>query len=123
MGKKSGWTIDTLKEHLEAVLREKDKAIINALASAKEAASKTEQAQRDYNVTHNDLLRKMDQQYSNMVPRQEFMAYKESAEQAIKVEKSRGDRGEGKQLGMNAVVALLVAAAAIGAFVVALWKH
>lgn len=123
MKSKAGWTIDTLKEHFEVLLREKDKAIINALASAKEAAAKTEQAQRDYNVTHNDLLRKMDQQYNNMIPRPEFMAYKESAEQAIKVEKSRGDVGAGKQLGMNAIIALLVAAAAIGAFVVTLWKH
>jgi len=38
----SGWTIDTLKEHFEALLAEKDKALIAALVAVKEENRKTE---------------------------------------------------------------------------------
>ena len=63
-----------LKEYFEKILAEKDKAINIALAAAKEASSKTEQAQRDYNSTHNDLMRKMDDRDKRFITRGELWA-------------------------------------------------
>lgn len=38
----SGWTVDTLKEHFEALLAEKDKALVAALVAVKDEGRKTE---------------------------------------------------------------------------------
>ena len=64
----------TLKEHFEAILLEKDKAINIALIAAEKASLKTEQAQRDYNATHNDLMRKMDERDKRFITRGELWA-------------------------------------------------
>lgn len=64
----------TLKEHFEKILDEKDKAINIALIAAEKASLKTEQAQRDYNATHNDLMRKMDDRDKRFITRGELWA-------------------------------------------------
>lgn len=64
----------TLKEHFEKILDEKDKAINIALIAAEKASLKTEQAQRDYNATHNDLMRKMDERDKRFITRGELWA-------------------------------------------------
>jgi len=97
----NNWNVDSLKEYFEAILVEKDKAINIALIASEKASLKTEQAQRDYNSTHNDIQRKMDAQYKDMIPRAEFNAYKESQDKALKVEKERGDIGQGKGQGLT----------------------
>lgn len=42
-----------------------------AFASSEKAIVKAEEAQKSYNATHNDLSRKMDDQYKEMMPRPE----------------------------------------------------
>ena len=49
-------------------------AVAAALAAQKEASIKTENYQKDYNVQHNDLMRKMDHQAESFVSRPEYMA-------------------------------------------------
>jgi len=85
----SGWTLRTLKEHLETLVAQRfdaqDKAVSSALSAQKEltsaafassekAITKAEEAQKAYNQTHNDLSRKMDEQYKEMMPRSESLA-------------------------------------------------
>lgn len=114
----------TLKEHFEKLLDQKDKyyeriflekdnAINIALQAAEKASLKTEQAQRDYNATHNDLLRKMDEQYKVMIPRAEFEEYKRGAEKALALEKERADKGEGRAGGIKSFLGWIVAGASI----------
>src|ERR1039458_1282598 len=49
-------------------------AVAAALAAQKEASQKTENYQKDYNVQHNDLMRKMDHQAEAFVSRSEYFA-------------------------------------------------
>lgn len=79
----------TLKEYLEGLIVQRsdaaEKAVQAALAAQKEltnaafassekAITKAEEAQKSYNQTHNDLSRKMDEQYKEMMPRSESLA-------------------------------------------------
>jgi hypothetical protein len=79
----------SLKEHLESLISQRfdaqEKAVQAALAAQKEltnaafassekAITKAEEAQKSYNQTHNDLSRKMDEQYKEMMPRAESLA-------------------------------------------------
>lgn len=49
-----------------------------ALQSQKEAANKLESTQSTYNTTHNDLLRRMDKQYEEMISRREHSVFQET---------------------------------------------
>jgi|ERR1044071_6377604 hypothetical protein len=86
----------TLKEHFESLIGQgfasQEKAVQAALAAQKEltnaafassekAITKAEEAQKSYNATHNDLSRKMDEQYKEMMPRSESLARHVSNEQ------------------------------------------
>jgi hypothetical protein len=59
------------KEAVDAAFASAEKAVAAALTSAKEAVVKQEQAQSAYNASHNDLLRKMDEQHKETLPRPE----------------------------------------------------
>jgi hypothetical protein len=87
-------TID-LRTHIEAIMNERDrsydsrfraseiavnaalaaqeKAVTAAFLASEKAIVKAEEAQREYNVGHNDLLHKMDDQYNVMMPREEAL--------------------------------------------------
>ena len=57
------------KEAVAAAFAAAKEAIAVAFVAQKEAAHKTEEAQRSYNASHNDLLRKMDNQAKAYWPR------------------------------------------------------
>lgn len=59
------------KEAVAAAFDAAKEAVASALTSQKEAVVKAEEAQKAYNSAHNDLARKMDDQYNYMLPRQE----------------------------------------------------
>ncbi len=54
-----------------AAISASEKLTASAFAASKEAISKAETAQNTYNHSHNDLTRKMDSQYKEMLPRPE----------------------------------------------------
>jgi phosphopantetheinyl transferase (holo-ACP synthase) len=60
-----------------------EKAVDTAFAASKEAVIKSDSAQKDYNVTHNDITRKMDDQYKMMLPYAEANRRFESLEEKI----------------------------------------
>ena len=56
---------------VSAALAANEKLTSAAFAASKEAITKAESNQTTYNATHNDLTRKMDAQYKDMLPRTE----------------------------------------------------
>lgn len=106
----SDWTFDTLKQHFDAIrtadnqridqrFTDSETAVRSALTAQKEqtaaefaasqkAITKAEEAQKSYNATHNDLSRKMDEQYKAMMPRPEadsrFTSHDEKIQDAKK---------------------------------------
>ncbi len=110
----------------------------SAFASSEKAIVKAEEAQRAYNLSHNDLVRKMDEQYKHMMPRSEcekaidgqiirLNDLKESIHQVrleimkeiVSLRESRSSI-EGHTSGLSAGWGYLVGAAAIIAVVVSI---
>ena len=69
--KRYGETHIADKEAVNAALAAAKEAVAAALAAAKEAVIKQEGSQTTYNASHNDLLKKMEQQYRDTLPRTE----------------------------------------------------
>jgi len=59
------------EENVKAALAAAEKQTMAAFQASEKAIVKAEEAQKSYNQTHNDLSRKMDEQYKTMIPRQE----------------------------------------------------
>jgi hypothetical protein len=59
------------KTAVEAALAAQEKLTAAAFAASKEAIAKSDESQRAYNNSHNDLLRKMDDQHKETLPRPE----------------------------------------------------
>lgn len=102
------WNVESLKEHFEKILAEKDKAINIALAAAKEAVGVAEANAEKWRASANEWRGAMNDREKTFMPRSEFEAYKASVEKALSVEKERGDIGQGKGLGLNAGWAILL---------------
>jgi hypothetical protein len=138
-----------LKEHLLKLIESndkrynerfeaQDKAVAAALAAQKELTSaafassekaivKAEDSQRTYNAGHNDLSRKMEEQYKLMVPLTEHKADLLNMEKRMDrmgedVKGLRESRSgvEGKGIGINAVIAYIFGAAGFIAAVFAI---
>lgn len=140
------WNIVTLKEYLKDLRRVEAKSVDErfcniernvrkALASQKElhqqsqhssqqAIAKAEDSQKQYNQSHNDLARKMDDQYKRMLPRDEWATNAsnfhdkfDEIRKSISDLRTRLDENKGKGVGVNnlfiLVVALITAALAI----------
>ena len=122
MPKTPGWTVDTLKEHFERILVEKDKALNAALASSKEQVSVAEKNAEKWRDNANEWRAAMTDREKTFMRISEFNIYKDSAEKALQAEKGRGDKSEGKQSGINQFVGWLVAAAAISGFLLEHFK-
>lgn len=71
------------KDAVQAALVAAKELTAAAFAAAKEAISKSELSQTVYNQTHNDLTRKMDAQYKEMLPRTEADARFKGTEEKI----------------------------------------
>jgi len=114
----TGWTIETLKEHFEKILAEKDKAINIALAAAKEAVGVAEKNAEKWRDAANEWRGAMTDREQTFMARSEFVAYKESSEKALRTEKERSDKNEGKGVGVKDFIGWIVAAIAIVAFII-----
>jgi len=82
-----------------AILEERsmqaDKALGLAFDAQKEAAKKQLEAQHEYNVTHNDLMRRMDKQAEEMINRREYNINHEILRNLIGDMKATLDKAEG----------------------------
>lgn len=97
----ASWTIDTVKEHFERLLEEKDKALSAALIAVKEENRKTEIAAEKRFELLNELR-------SGVATKDEVRALEKIVEDL----KGKSDKGEGRSAGINWIMGLLIAAAA-----------
>jgi len=103
----SGWTIETLKEHFERVLDEKDKALQAALIAVKEETRKTEIAAEKRFELLNELR-------SGVATKDQLHAL----EKVVDDLKTSRDKGEGKTVGYAQFIGWILAAIAVIAFVI-----
>jgi len=75
--------LNSLDAKYNAAIESEERAREAQSKSSKEAIGKAEEAQRAYNIGHNDLSRKMDEQYKSMVPKPEFVLKNDAVEREI----------------------------------------
>ena len=102
----SEWTTDTIKEHFEKILEEKDKALAAALIAVKEENKKTETAAEKRFELLNELR-------SGVATKDEVKALEKVVEEL----KSSRDMIVGKDNGISKFIAWIIAAIALAAFI------
>jgi hypothetical protein len=75
-----------------AALNAQEKSTTAAFAASEKAIVKAEQAQTAYNVAHNDLSRKLDDQNKATIPRPEIMALFGSIDQKLESMRAAFDK-------------------------------
>lgn len=63
----------------------------NAFLASEKAIVKAEEAQKSYNQSHNDLSRKMEDQYKEMMPRHEIMQLLKAMDEKATLERTNAD--------------------------------
>lgn len=116
----TSWTVETLKEHVEAVLDEKDKAINIALSAAEKAVAVAEANAEKWRANANEWRGAMTDREKTFVSRDEFYVYRDSVEKALSVEKSRADIGQGKGMGATALWGYIVGAIGLISIIVSI---
>ncbi len=98
--------------------------------SSDKAIGKAEAAQAQYNSAHNDLTRKMDAQYKEMLPRPEAESRFRALEEKLGELRESRHTIEGRSSGVNAtsdivgrVTVILISIAAVVIAAIALIKH
>lgn len=115
------WNVNTLKEHFEKILAEKDKAINIALAAAKEAVGVAEANADKWRANANEWRGAMTDREKTFATKAELQTYKESTEKALGVEKERSDIGQGKSLGLSVGWGILIASASFISVLIAIF--
>jgi len=127
------WT-KTLFEERKHLANERYKAIDSTIAGLKEssaiafnvsdkAVNKSENAQREYNSMHNDLSRKMEAQYKDMLPRTEADRMFAALSDKIDAMAKAGNIGEGRGQGLSLAWSLLLGAVALAGALIAIFRH
>ncbi len=97
--KRYGQSFRESKDAVSAALQAAKEQTQASFAASEKAISKAEASQLQYNVGHNDLTRKMDMQYKEMLPRPEadnrFKAIEEKLADLRESRSQSGGRGEG----------------------------
>jgi hypothetical protein len=104
---------ESRKTAVDAALQAAKEKTADAFLASEKAIVKAEDAQKLYDQGHNDLLRKMDDQYRHMLPREEADAKFKSIEDKLEV--MRTERHSQSQWNWQQVVAVggIVVVAAI----------
>jgi Flp pilus assembly protein TadB len=127
----SGWTIDTLRQHVTALLAEKDlrdqqrfeaqsSAIAAALLAAEKAVTKAEAANERRFEGVNEFRQTLSDQAATFISRVEFDAQRKAYEDRVRELAARVDKTEGRTGGATALYGYLIAAAAIVVAVISL---
>lgn len=134
-------SIDRRFEEIFERFVQSEKAVASALVSQKElyqtvqassdkAITKAESAQTQYNQGHNDLSRKMEDQYKMMLPRTEAQQNQQNTEEKLEAHRkelailtSKLDEIRGKGLGVQNFFGWIVAAIAVTFAILEYFKH
>lgn len=104
----SEWTVENLKEYIEKMMVERDKAINIALAAAKEAVAVAEANADKWRMNANEWRGAMNDREKTFLPRSEFETYRDSTQTALGLEKTRADKDEGKGVGLSSTWAYIL---------------
>jgi hypothetical protein len=128
---RSGWTIATLREHILALIVEKDlrdqqrfeaqsSAIAAALLAAEKAVTKAEVATERRFEGVNEFRQALSDQTASFITRVEWEAQRKAEDERVRTLSARVDRTEGRTGGVTGLWGYLVAAAAVIVAVVSL---
>jgi hypothetical protein len=119
-----GWTVETLGEHFDIRLADKDlrdqqrfeaqsSAIAAALLAAEKAVSKAETANERRFEGVNEFRQTLSDQAATFISRTEFEAQLKSVTERVQELATRVDKTEGRSGGLNSFLSYLIAGAAI----------
>lgn len=119
----SGWTVDTLKEYVESLRADDQKAVQAALQAAKEAVLKAEVATEKRFASVNEFRGQLADQTNTLMPRQEYTVQHKALEDKITELTDRVNRTEGQSAGSqitkgNLIAGISVAVTILGAIIV-----
>lgn len=120
----SGWTVDTLKEHvdrrfddndkaLQAALVSQEKAVAAALAAAKEAVLKAEGAADKRFESVNEFRQQLSDQTNTFLSRPEYDAQHKALEDKVEVLTERMNQDKGGDLHMGKIYGAIAAVGAV----------
>lgn len=115
MGK---WTVDTLKEHYDKILIEKDSAIKTAFDSARQAVEVAEKNAEKWRANANEWRSAMNDRERTFVSKGEFEEYRRSVDKALVFVKEKQDKGEGHGSGVKDLMGWIIAAITILGFII-----
>ena len=93
------WTIDTLHEHLLAVIDEREKAVLTSIASSKEAIEKAERATEKRLEGMNEFRAALNDRDRLFIPRAEYETVVKQIEGSIGDLKKRMELKDGEKAG------------------------
>lgn len=79
----SGWTTDTLREHVLSLRANDKEALKLALDASDRAVNKAEEAQLRVNLSQNEFRGALKDQATTLLPRQEYEAKHESLQKEV----------------------------------------
>jgi hypothetical protein len=120
MWRRQRWTVDTLKEHYDDVLAERDKALAAALAAQKESARTLADATADRFEGVNEFRGQLTDQAASFLTRAEYQAKHDALLARVDTAESALDKARGMYL-LLAVIALIMPI--IGAVIVIATRH
>lgn len=114
--KVSGWTVDTLKEHMTQRFADQDKAVQAALLAAKEAVLKAEVASEKRFESVNEFRQQLSDQTNTFLTRNEYAANHSALEDKLTGVVDRMNLADGKTKGSDITMGKIYAAiGAVGA--------
>jgi len=116
----SQWTVDTLKEFMDQRFKDKDKAVIAALAAqekavqaaliaAKEAVDKANTASEKRFDSVNEFRKTLSDQATTFLPRPEYVVQHKALQDTVTALANRMDTSEGKKAGSDLTLGKLIA--------------
>ena len=114
----SGWTTDTLKEHMNQRFTDNDKAVQAALLSAKEAVLKAEVASEKRFESVNEFRGQLADQSATLMPRAEANTKFDSMNEKLTDITNRLNISQGASKGLQAGWGYLVGAVGLAAVII-----
>lgn len=109
----SGWTVDTLKEYVEALRSDDQKAVQAALLAAKEAVIKAETATEKRFESVNEFRQQLGDQSNTFLPRPEYNAQHKALEDRVTDLTDRMNKTDGAKSGSDITVGKIYAAVGV----------
>lgn len=116
----SGWSVDTLKEYIEALRSDDQKAVQAALQAAKEAVIKAETATEKRFESVNEFRAQLADQSNTLMPRAEYTVQHKALEDRVSDLTDRINKTEGKSSGVNSSWGYLIGAVGLATAVISI---